>query len=143
MSAEAAIFGFKYLFYIVCAIFTIMWGGLFHYVKKDKDKLDNTYTKKETDSLIKNHKESVDNTLSNHKSTVQVEMDARYEKLLVTLENALHQQMEDRRVSSEGRKDYDHKLDVILNTVNRLSTDVAVTNNALVNIEKRLEKQGN
>ena len=132
MSAEAALFGFKYLFYIVCAIFTVMWGGLIHYVRKDKEKLDNTYTKKETDIIIKNHKESV-----------QQEMDARYEKLLVTIENALYQQAEDRRVSSEGRRDYDHKLDVILNTVNKLSTDVAVTNNALVNIEKRLEKQGN
>lgn len=132
MSPEAALIGFKYLFYIVCAIFTVMWGGLLNYVRKDKEKLDNTYTKKETDAIIKNHKDNV-----------QQEMDARYEKLLVTIENALYQQAEDRRSVSEGRREYDQKLDIILSTVNKLSTDVAVTNNALVNIEKRLEKQGN
>ncbi len=130
MSPEAALFGFKYLFYIVCAIFAVLWGGLFHYVKKDKDKLDNTYTKTETDKMIEQNKLSI-----------QQEMDARYEKLLVTIENALYQQAEDRRTNSEGRRDYDYKLDTILNTVNKLATDVAITNNTIINLEKRLDKE--
>lgn len=130
MSPEAALFGFKYLFYIVCAIFAVLWGGLFHYVKKDKDKLDNTYTKTETDKMIEQNKLSI-----------QQEMDARYEKLLVTIENALYQQAEDRRTNSEGRRDYDYKLDTILNTVNKLATDVALTNNTIINLEKRLDKE--
>ncbi len=130
MSPEAALFGFKYLFYIVCAIFAVLWGGLFHYVKKDKDKLDNTYTKTETDKMIEQNKLSI-----------QQEMDARYEKLLVTIENALYQQAEDRRTNSEGRRDYDYKLDTILHTVNKLATDVALTNNTIINLEKRLDKE--